>query len=328
MQENFTCAPILLIGFNRPDFMRAQIDAVRAAKPPRLYLAVDGPRQNRPGEDEKCRAVQDCVRLVDWPCEVKTLCQEKNLGCKYAPAKAIDWFFKNEEHGIVLEDDCRPTAGFLRFATEMLDRYKDDDKVGVVTGYNMFGLQHDQSVSYHFSSDAKLSGGWATWRRVWKDYDIEMKPYLGTLDETLRTLRATPYFKRVFRLAVERVVNYGLDAWDVQFSLMIFATHRLGVVPRTQIVRNVGFDVAAATHTVGYNYYSKNWIRSGTLAFPLVHPQAVVCDEWADRRREQMEGAIFPRGLTWLGCKVPHLAPFLSAVGGFAEKLAPILFRL
>ena len=103
--SEFTCAPILLIGFNRPDFMAAQIAAVREARPLKLYVAVDGPR---PDEAEKCRAVRECVKLVDWPCEVKTLFREKNLGCKYGVSGAISWFFDNEEEGIVLEDDCRP----------------------------------------------------------------------------------------------------------------------------------------------------------------------------------------------------------------------------
>ena len=116
----YQCAPVLLIGFNRPDFMAAQIAAVRAARPARLYVAVDGPRSDRPDEAEKCRAVRECVKLVDWPCEVKTRFLEKNIGCKYGPATAIDWLFENEEMGIILEDDCYPAPGFFRFVTEML----------------------------------------------------------------------------------------------------------------------------------------------------------------------------------------------------------------
>ena len=121
-RQSFSCVPILLIGFNRPDFMAAQIVAIRDARPPRLYIAVDGPREGRIDEAEKCRAVRDCVKLIDWPCEIKTLFREKNLGCKYAVSSAITWFFENEEMGIILEDDCRPTVDFLRFASEMLVR--------------------------------------------------------------------------------------------------------------------------------------------------------------------------------------------------------------
>ena len=114
----FDCAPVLLIGFNRPDYMAEQIAAVRPARPSRLYISVDGPRSDRPEEGELCRKVRECAELVDWTCEVKTLFREKNLGCKYGVSGAITWFFENESEGIVLEDDCRPAVDFFRFATE------------------------------------------------------------------------------------------------------------------------------------------------------------------------------------------------------------------
>ena len=326
MQENFTCAPILLIGFNRPDFMRAQIEAVRVAKPPRLYLAVDGPRQNRPGEAEKCRAVQECARLVDWPCEVRTRFSETNRGCKMGVCGAITWFFENEAAGIVLEDDCRPTTDFLRFASEMLNRYRDNERIGLVAGFNAFDLQSDRVASYHFSEHLDI-WGWASWRRVWQKYDVTMKEYIDRADALIDQSKMLPYGKRFMRKGLLEVRN-GLNTWDFQFSLMFLAEGYLAVSPREKLVANAGVCDVAATHTGGYNYYAPRFAKAGRLAFPLVHPSSVICDEWADRRREQMEGAIFPRGLTWLGCKVPRLAPFLSAVGGLVEKLAPILFRL
>lgn len=326
MQENFTCAPILLIGFNRPDFMRAQIEAVRVAKPPRLYLAVDGPRQNRPGEVEKCRAVQECAQLVDWPCEVKTRFSEENLGCKMGVCGAITWFFENEAAGIVLEDDCRPTTDFLRFASEMLDRYRDNERIGLVAGFNAFDLQSDRQASYHFSEHLDI-WGWASWRRVWQKYDVTMKKYRDRVDRLIAQSKMSAYGKRFMMQGLAAVCS-GLNTWDFQFSLMFLAEGYLAVSPREKLVANAGVCDVAATHTGGYNYYAPRFAKAGRLAFPLVHPSSVICDEWADRRREQMEGAIFPRGLTWLGCKVPRLAPFLSAVGGLVEKLAPILFRL
>lgn len=320
------CAPVLVIGFNRPDFMQAQIAAVRAARPARLYVAVDGPREGRPDEVARCAGVRECVKLVDWPCEVKTLFREKNLGCKLAPAQAIDWFFSQEESGIILEDDTHPTPGFFRFVSEMLKRYRNEEHVGMVSGFNFFDLQSDRTRSYHFSRIAMMSGGWATWRRVWRLYDIEMRAYLPQLDEITRRTPMTAYFRRVFRQEARRAHERN-DAWDYQFTLMMFATGKLGVVPRVQLITNVGIDVNEATHTGGYNYYAPRWSVVGTMDNPIIHPEAIVCDEWADRRREQMEGAVFPRGLTWLGCKFPRLCPLLSMIGRVVEQALPIVFR-
>lgn len=321
------CAPVLLLGFNRPDKMRALIDAVRVAKPARLYVAVDGPRSGRVGEDEKCRAVQECIRLVDWPCEVKTLFRERNLGCKLAVSGAISWFFENEECGIILEDDIRPSKSFFRFVTEMLERYKDDERVGAVCGFNHFNLQSDAAASYHFSSHFDR-WGWATWRRAWRDFRVDMKPYAENYREIIDGTNFTPYFKRMLKKEITCCFRGSINSWAYPFLLHFLAHRWLQVVPKVRLVANGGFDDRNATHTGGYLYYAKEYANVGDVELPYVHPDSPVCDEKADRRREQMEGAIFPRGLTWLGCKFPALCPFLSALGQMAERVVPFLFRL
>ena len=325
MNNRFICSPILLLGFNRADSMAAQIEAIRPAKPARLYFAVDGPRKNRPGESEQCRAVCDCVKLIDWPCEIKTLFREKNLGCKCAVSSAITWFFENEEMGIILEDDCRPTLDFLRFATEMLDRYKDDARIGAVNGFNYFNLQTDGLASYHFSSHMDV-WGWASWRRVWKEYDIDMSFCAGKEDDVIDASKLTPYYKWLYRRFVADVKN-GLSSWAIPFSILFLAKGWLSVVPKMRLVANAGIDDARATHTGGYVYWGKDWSKAGSIDFPLVHPDDIVCDEAADRLRERMEGAIFPRGLTWIGAKLPCLCDCMTFIGRVAEKVAPFVFR-
>lgn len=325
MKTHFDCAPILLIGFNRPEFMAAQVDAIRAAQPGKVYVAVDGPREDLSGEMEKCRAVRDCVKAIDWPCEVKTLFREKNLGCKYGVSSAITWFFENEEAGIVLEDDCRPTVDFLRFATEMLRQYKNDERIGQIRGFNLFNLQSNKSYSYHFSFRVDV-WGWATWRRVWKKYDIELEKYRLRIDEIVEKSKRLSLQKKWWRNIINQVLN-GLSTWDVQFSVMCVAENYLTIVPKVRLVANMGINDNRATHTGGYVYWSKDWSKAGPLDFPLIHPEEVVCDDAADRLREKMEGAIFPRGLTWLGAKFPCLCGLMTFIGKIAEKIAPFLFR-
>lgn len=325
--REFECAPILLIGFNRPDFMAAQIAAVREARPMKLYVAVDGPRANRQGEAEKCRAVRDCVKLVNWPCEVKTLFRENNLGCKLGVSGAISWFFENEEAGIVLEDDCRPTLSFLRFASEMLVRYRDDERVGAIAGFNHFNLQSDSSESYHFSKFFNM-WGWASWRRVWRQYDITMFDLMPKLDTILRKSLRTKYYRWALGKGIRETAAGKCNTWDYQFIFQFLANDWLCVTPRVRLVANVGFADSTATHTAGYNYYGRDYLSAEEMRFPLVHPTSIAADEKADYLRERMEGAIFPRGLTWLGCKLPSLSTSLSWLGDFARKIAPILFRL
>ena len=323
---DFACVPIVLLGFNRADSMSALIDAIRLAKPKSIYIAVDGPREAKQNDIEQCRTVRNCVSLIDWPCEIKTLFREKNLGCKYAVSSAITWFFENEEMGIILEDDCRPTIDFLRFATEMLERYKDDLRIGAVCGFNTFNLQSDKKASYHFSRHMDV-WGWASWRRVWQCYDAEMLFCGKNADLIINKSVMTSYYKKMFRGFV-RAVNNGLSSWAIPFSVLSLSKGWLNIVPFQRLVANAGLADDRATHTGGYIYWGKDWSKAGAIEFPLVHPSEVVCDDAADRIRERIEGAIFPRGLTWIGAKIPCLCGLMSIIGRVAERIAPFLFRL
>ena len=323
--STFRCAPILLIGFNRPDYMAAQIAAVKSAQPNKIYLAVDGPRIDRPDEGELCRQVRECAALIDWPCKVTTLFREKNLGCKHGVSGAITWFFENVSEGIVLEDNCRPTVDFLRFATEMLDRYRDDERIGAVCDFNFFNLQSDKSASYHFSRHMDV-WGWASWRRVWKDYDIDIADDADAVSALVSNAGLTPYYRKFYQ-SVARSVQNGLSTWDVQFTLLFLRKGYLSAVPKVRLVANVGLADSRATHTGGYVYWAREWTKTGSIPHSLLHP-AVCCDDAADILRERMEGAILPRGLTWLGAKFPWMCGLLTTIGKTVERFLPVLFRL
>ena len=160
-------APVLLIGFNRSDTMQQVFNAVRRAQPDKLYYAVDGARPNKDGEKEKVQQVRDIISQVDWPCEVHTLFREENVGCGFGPADAITWAFENEDRLIVLEDDCVPSQSFFRFCHEMLELYKEDKRVNLVSGRSHHGgSRFFAKYDYIFTRYAH-TWGWATWKRAW-----------------------------------------------------------------------------------------------------------------------------------------------------------------
>ena len=43
---------VLFLIFKRPDTTRRVFERIREAQPPRLYIAADGPRKDRPDEAE------------------------------------------------------------------------------------------------------------------------------------------------------------------------------------------------------------------------------------------------------------------------------------
>ncbi|MCX7978843.1 MAG: glycosyltransferase family 2 protein [Bdellovibrionaceae bacterium] len=236
---------VLLIGFNRPDTTEKVLNAIAAARPPRLYFAVDGPRS--PEESNLVQDVQHLARLVDWPCEVKTLFREKNLGCKRAVGEAITWFFENEEMGIVLEDDCLPHPDFFRFCEELLERYKDEPRVWMISGNNFQRGIKRGDASYFFSKYNHI-WGWASWRRAWLKYD----PEISFLDKWLPPNSApigfldrkeASYWRERFLECRDGVVS----SWAYAWTACIWYHGGLSVYPNVNLVSNIGFDERART---------------------------------------------------------------------------------
>lgn len=244
---------VLFIVFKRYDTALEVFKCIRAAKPKRLYVAADAPRDNVKGEAEECRKTRDIIRLVDWDCEVKTLFQDENQGCGVGPYKAISWFFEHEEEGIVLEDDCCPHPDFFQYCEELLGKYRNDERVTLITGRNNFKTLETNGASY-FLSALHFCWGWASWRRVWEKYDY-----------TLAEISPIAYFKVLLKYFGWRNLSMVLwrmniyyfckkkrprDIWDYQFcvSTQMGGGHTL--VPKHNLVRNIGND-ERATHTSG-----------------------------------------------------------------------------
>jgi len=161
---------VLFLVFNRPETTFQVFEAIRKARPSRLYVAADGPRVDRDGELEKCSQVREISTAVDWPCELHTLFRDVNQGCKIAVSSAIIWFFEREEQGIILEDDCFPGLSFFLFCQEMLNYHRIDTRVWHVAGVYPFVAESEPPNTYIFFEYNPI-WCWTTWRRAWAKFD-------------------------------------------------------------------------------------------------------------------------------------------------------------
>lgn len=236
-------SPVLLIGFNRADTMQQVFDAVRIAKPEKLYYAVDGARHGK-GEEGRVQQVRDIVKQVDWPCEVHTLFREKNVGCGFGPAGAITWAFENEDCLIVLEDDCVPSQSFFRFCNEMLEHYKDDERVNIISGRShQHGSKFFDKYDYVFTHYAH-TWGWATWKRVWNQFDMYMKDVPEFLSEggarnVLATVKIADKTNHSLKKKYEMIDEEVTHSWDSQWFYTRLKTG-LGIVPSHNLIHNIG----------------------------------------------------------------------------------------
>jgi hypothetical protein len=275
--------PVLLLVFNRPELTRMVFSAIRAARPRFLYIAADGPRENQPGEQERCAEARSVLSDIDWNCDVKTLFRNSNLGCRKACASAIDWFFESAGDGIILEDDCYPDHSFFRYCQELLARYRDDERVMHIGGNNFqFGWVRDPDYSYYFSKYGSI-WGWASWRRAWKLYDVSMASYFeiaskGYLEDIL-----PDGGERRFRVnTFDDIVVRNMDTWDVQWTYSKLVNRGLSIVPRVNLISNLGFG-SDATHTTDAADKRARVSRSA-MEFPLRHPRCMIEDSLSDRR--------------------------------------------
>lgn len=259
---------VLFMIFNRPDTTKQVFEAIRKAKPPRLYVAADGPRADKAGEGEKCEKTRQIAMQVDWDCEVKTLFRDKNLGCKYAVSGAIDWFFENEEEGIILEDDCLPSQSFFWFCEVLLEKYQNDLRVWHIAGYNHYPERIKKS-SYFFTRMPSI-WGWATWKDRWKSYNISI-PEEQKMLRFLENQSMNRHWQKIFG-RIELV-----DTWDFQWGHCVLVNNGLSVRPSVNLIRNIGFG-DGATHTSGTDYHVIENHASEILIDEIRHPESYLVE--------------------------------------------------
>lgn len=272
--------PILLLIFNRPDLTKSIFNIISSLKPEILFISADGPRQNVIGEEDQCNKSRAIVQKINWDCQVKFLLHENNLGCKKAVSTAINWFFDHVDRGIILEDDCLPDESFFVFCTDLLEKFKDDLRVGHISGNNFLAEKLKTKDSYYFSNIPHV-WGWATWRRAWKNYDVHMKRWpevknSGLFDTFfLKNIFQKLYWNRIFQLCYENKI----DTWDFQWVFCCLLYKQLSINPNLNLVKNLGFD-ERATHTKSKNELMN--LAAEQISFPLKHPNMVMPDITAD----------------------------------------------
>lgn len=293
---------VLFLVFNRPEVTAKCFEAIRAARPERLYVAADGPRQGKENEAERCELARRLATAVDWSCDVQTLFRSENLGCRRAVSGAIDWFFSMETEGIILEDDCLASPSWFSFAEEMLDRYRDDERIMCISASHFHGEAHKPEHSYFFSR-YNHCWGWASWRRAWAMYDVDMSgwPALRGTSWLTGIGRGSRLFTNYWRHIFDRAHAGLVDSWAYRWTFSCWAQSGLTIMPSQKLVINIGFD-SEATHTFGQ---SPAWVRPiGALEFPLQHPVRVTVDEAADLWTDRNVFYITPRA--WLQKFVPE----------------------
>lgn len=277
--------PVLLIFFTRPQVFQKVFECVKKVKPTKLYLYQDGPRNEK--DIEGIEACRNIASQIDWPCEVHKFYQEKNVGCDPSEYIAQKWMFASEDRGIVIEDDDVVSTSFFYFCEELLERYKDDQRINMICGLNILGKYHDTEADYFFARSGAITG-WASWKRVideWDpNYEWMQSPYIVQCMKDTLGDRADKTM-----LAWKKQLATGKEHYEGILGSNTYLQHRLNIVPTKNMVANIGV-TANATHSVASVFQLPRKIRRifykeiYEYDFPLRHPKYVIEDYEYTRR--------------------------------------------
>lgn len=296
-QRKIEHPPVLFLIFNRPDLTKQVFECIREAHPAQLFIAADGPRADRPGEADLCAQTRAVVKTIDWECKVHTLFRDHNLGCKMAVSSAITWFFDHVEEGIILEDDCLPHPSFFSFCRELLERYRDDERIMAISGNNFQPAHSTSPYSYYFSIYNHI-WGWASWRRAWQHYDGDFRRWPHLRDSSfLKNLHkngsAVNYWQSIF----DKAYAGQIDSWGYPWTYSCWVQNGLTILPKVNLVTNIGFD-ERATHTKD-QYAKVANLETKPIEFPLRHPSSTVANHQADRYTTMHHFGIHPPTPLW-----------------------------
>jgi hypothetical protein len=285
--------PILFLVFNRPANTQKVFEAIKSIKPTKLYIAADGPRKVFPEDYKRCNQVRKIVSDINWNCQLKTLFRKNNLGCRHAISSAIDWFFEREEEGIILEDDCLPDISFFKFCREMLEIYRNDNRIAMISGSSLY-QGNNLDTSYYFTKYPVI-WGWASWSRVWKNYNVNMSTTCHNTYELIKNNSYTHNSRKFWKYSFNATAKGYIDTWDYQFVYTCWKHGMTCIAPGINLISNIGFGTDS-TNTV----FSNSNLPQETMAmkFPLTHPN--FCPKKIEKIDKSIERKHFWRNTMYL----------------------------
>ncbi len=237
--------PILFITFNKLDTTKKILEKIIEVNPRNLIIASDGPRNH---DEEKVITNLRIYFEKEIQFDFIKIYSDTNRGCKEGVTHAISQSFELFDELIIIEDDTLPTNKFFYFCEKLLKIYKKDKKINLVSGYNY--LTKSNTVNPFYFSKYSMIWGWATWKDRWEDRELLNKHSLDFFEKNKADNSfANKEEKKYFMDHFNDVVNGDLDSWAFGLVFSNFYKNKLTIVPKYNLVKNIGLGHKRATHT-------------------------------------------------------------------------------
>ena len=271
--------PILFLVYNRLDCTKKSLNSILKYEPNKIYISCDGPKNN-PLDKKKTNQVRRYIEKKTMKIKkVQFLFNKKNLGCKKSNLKALNWFFKKEKKGVILEDDCVANQNFFSFCKSLLFKYKKNKKIYCISGSN-FQSQPIDKNSYYFSK-YNHCWGWATWSDRWRynDGNIKFWPKLKE-NKNWKKLHRNNLERQYWEKIFDKVYKNRVDSWAYPWTLSVWKKNGLTITPNSNLVKNIGFG-ENSTHSK-FKLDKITYKNKSKINDILLHPKQIKANNTAD----------------------------------------------
>lgn len=286
--------PVRVQVWNRPDCQKKQLEVLKKARPSVLFLISDGGRTEK--EQALINQSRQIMEDIDWECTVHKLYMDQNMGMYGMSVKVRELIWSKVDRCVFLEDDYVPAVSFFRYCAELLEKYRDDLRVEMITGFNPFGVYDDALPNDYFF----VENGWAIWGlALWKRTVEKTKyplPYADNqyvkdrLKEGLNPL----YYKRVEDYSNGILSDGHIPGSEYYYAVNTLLYHSVAVVPTKNMICNIGVEGAHAGKSKIWEKYNGRLFNSRTyeLEGEIKHPEYMI----ADKHYEKMYDDLLLRG--------------------------------
>lgn len=283
----------------RPACQKAQFEVLRQARPSTMFLISDGGRNEAEWEAiRENRALFETE--IDWECTVYKVYEDQNRGLYTMSKKGRELIWSKVDRCIFLEDDYVPSVSYFAFCAELLEKYKDDERIQAICGMNHCDVWEEASSDYFFSKTGSI-WGMATWKRTDNCRDPEHSygkdPY--TMKLLKQSVAKFPHLQRKYEGYAHNKLYQNHEAGgEFYHGFEIYGQHRLYIVPKYNMISNIGC-TADAAHSLEYKLLPRGIrqvfnMKTYEYTFPLTHPKYVIPDEDYVDRVARMMGTNHP----------------------------------
>ncbi len=230
----------ILFTYNRSIHTAKVLEALEqnTILPQKLYIFQDGLKSEEYRDEwEKVNAL---IRKVDF-CPVEIKISKENKGLAESIVSGIDYVFTENDAVIVLEDDCVPMPGFMRFMLQCFEKYAKEKNVYSVSGY-AWPIYVESAIYDAYFCGRISSWGWGTWKDRWVKFERNYDLLNDIRSDEEASKRLSQWGGRDTLPILLGNINGNINSWAVFWSLKIIADNGLCINPYQSLIANVGCD--------------------------------------------------------------------------------------